>query len=645
MASTTKSLFSGLFFILIVPFSLIAQSNTDQIIVGTVGGEKVTYQELIQNYTTGETGSPDYDDLKNFLPIYLDYKAKLQQAREEGYYEDSTLINEHRQYAKQAAYAYWLQNEIKPAALKQFKSRADRELKTFHILIALPQNATPQQEADIVAKLNMARNQIMDGADLKELNEEYSTVANGRSMGGELPWISAGRTVKPFEDQAYALEVGEVSRPFKTQFGYHIILLQDERERIPSRLTQHIYVRATNDTTGQQKIEKAYSELEQGQSWEEVVRTYSEDGASARNSGNIGWVNYQENYNPDFLEAVMTLDTEKPYSEPINTSYGYHIIRIDSVERYASEEARDEALMDQLSESPYYEENNTFVINYLRENLSSEVNDELLSEYENWITSFDTVRITDLPPLQIDDSKTIYTIDGHAQSLADFHQYVLKNHDSKQASVYRELWFEQFTQYIIDDLIIDLTLNQYPEFEQQSKNYRDGLVVYNINENKIWSSATVDSSRLRSIYESNIGEYSYPERPFYYLISARADSTIELAMEFVNEGGHLDSLRSNIQRLGVSKDSTSSFKESPFDRLANMEVHSFSDIFEYNNNKAVFWLEERLPARPMTFEEAFNRLVSDFQPQREQEWTQELRQKYNISPDFENLRKAYQQDS
>lgn len=645
MASTTKSLFYGLFFFLIVPLSLHAQSDTDQIIVGTVGDQKVTYQELIQNYSTGETGSLDYSDLEDFLPIYLNYKAKLLQAREEGYYEDSTLINEHKQYAKQAAYAYWLQKEIKPSALEQFKSRADKELKTFHILITLPQNATPQQEAEIVAKLNNARNQIKEGADLDKLNEEYSSVVNGRSMGGDLPWISAGRTVKPFEDQAYALEIGEVSEPFKTQFGYHIILLQDVRERIPSRLTQHIYVRATDDTTGQQKIEEAYTALEQGETWEEVVRTYSEDGASARNSGNIGWLSYQENYNPDFLEAVMTQDPQAPYSEPINTSYGYHILRIDSVESYPSEEAREKALMSQLSESPYYEENNSFVINYLRENLSTEVNDELLAEYKNWITSFDTVRISDLPPLQIDRSKTLYTINGYTHSLADFHQYVSNNHDSKQASVYRELWFEQFTQYTIDDLIVDITLNRYPEFEEQSKNYRDGLVVYNINENKVWSSATVDSSRLRSIYESNIEQYSYPERPFYYLISARADSTLEQAIEFVNNGGHLDSLRSNIQRLGVSKDSTSSFNEPPFDKLTNMEEGSFSDIFEYNNNKAVFWLEERLPARTMTFDEAFSRLVSDFQPQREQEWTQELRQKYNIRPDLENLRKAYQQDS
>jgi hypothetical protein len=87
------------------------------------------------------------------------------------------------------------------------------------------------------------------------------------------------------------------------------------------------------------------------------------------------------------------------------------------------------------------------------------------------------------------------------------------------------------------------------------------------------------------------------------------------------------------------------FNTPPFDRLSNMDEQSFSEIFEYNSNKAVFWLEERLPERPMTFEEAFSRLVSDFQPQREQEWMQELRQNYDIQPNFDNLIKAFQQDS
>jgi len=628
-----------------VPLSLYPQSNTDQIVVGTVGDQVVRYQELIKNFTTGEAGTTEYGALEDFLPIYLDYKAKLIQAREEGYYQDTTLIQEHKQYAKQAAYAYWLQKEIKPAAFEEFKSRFDKELKAFHILIVPPQNATPQQEADIIAKLNMARTQILKGADLNELNKDYSSVANGRSMGGALPWISAGRTVKPFEDQAYSLEIGEVSEPFKTQFGYHIVLLQDVRGRIPARLTKHIYVRATNDSTGLQKIEEAYSKLEQGDTWEEVVRAYSEDGASARNSGNIGWISYRENFNADFLEAVMTLDPDKDYSEPINTSYGYQILKIDSVESYPSEAARNEVLMNQLSESSYYEENNEFVLNYLKENLTSEVNEDVLVEYRNWVVSFDTVRISNLPPLQVDRNQTLYTIDGQNQSLEDFHRYVSKNHDSKQASVFNDRWFEEFKEYTIDDLIIEITLKQNPGFEQQSKNYRDGLVVYNINENKIWSSATVDSSRLQSIYENNIEQYSYPRRPFYYLLRARADSTIQHAIEFVNEGGHLDSLRSNIDRLAVSKDSSSSFNTPPFDRLSNMDEQSFSEIFEYNSNKAVFWLEERLPERPMTFEEAFSRLVSDFQPQREQEWMQELRQNYDIQPNFDNLIKAFQQDS
>jgi hypothetical protein len=76
-----------------------------------------------------------------------------------------------------------------------------------------------------------------------------------------------------------------------------------------------------------------------------------------------------------------------------------------------------------------------------------------------------------------------------------------------------------------------------------------------------------------------------------------------------------------------------------------MDTKSFSENFEYNNRKAVFWLQEILPARTMSFKEAFNRLLSEFQPQREKEWLEELRSTYNVNANMKNLREAYQKDS
>ncbi|MDR9416856.1 MAG: peptidylprolyl isomerase, partial [Gracilimonas sp.] len=453
-----------------------------------------------------------------------------------------------------------------------------------------------------------------------------------------------GRTVKPFEDTIYDLEVGEISEPFRTQFGYHIALLQDKRERTPARLTSHIYVRGS-DSTSYAKISDAYSALESGTAWGKAVSQYSEDGASIRNNGRIGWVSYQSNFAMEFVDAIVNLDPEEDYSEPVTTNYGYHIFKVDSVESYATEDDRNKALMEDLKDSPYYEENNQFVLNYLSENFGSELNNTSLQKYEAWLIGQDTTMIKDLSfPTSLAD-ESIYTLGSNTYTTADFHTYLKNRYDQRIARTYAEDWFNNFKDFAADNSIIELTLERYPAFEEQSQNYLNGLVVYNINEDNIWSAATVDSSRLQNMYEDNIQNYQYEERPFYYLLTARHDSTLEKAKSFVLNGGSPDSLRNQILNLGVSSDSTSEYSEPPFDRLMNMDTKSFSENFEYNNRKAVFWLQEILPARTMSFKEAFNRLLSEFQPQREKEWLEELRSTYNVNANMKNLREAYQKDS
>lgn len=565
----------SVFFLLTVaaPFILLAQDDPLSTIVGTVGGENITYGELLSNYSANayqnESGEVTIDELRRFLPIYLDYRAKILAGKELGFHKDSALVAEYETYTRQAAYSYWLEKEVKPSAFEEFKQRSELELKAFHILIALDQNATEAEVNEAITKLEQAKSELEDGVEPAEVDRKYSTVQNGRSMGGDIPWISAGRTVKEFEDQVYALEPGEVSEPFRTQFGYHIVLLQNKREHTPSRLVRHIFVAGNNDSTSHQKIKEAYQQLEEGTEWNQVENAYSEDRSSTQNAGLIGWINYQAGSNR-FIDIVMKVDTEVAFTRPKETNFGYHIFRIDSVESYPSEEARDEALRAQLEQTPYYESNAQFVLDHLN---------------------------------------------------------------------------EKFTQNVSDDNIVELTKKHYPDFEQQAESFLHGLIVFKLNEEQLWNPATIDSTRLKSVYHENPERYRYPERAFYYLLSARHDSTLDKAIEFALNGSNIDSLSSTIGGLRVTSDSTSSTLSPPFDRLKEMDTDTFSNKFDYNNSRGVFWLEDLLAARQMTFDEAYSLILNEMRPKIEQEWMEKLRGKYNVVPNFSQLQEAYRKDS
>ena len=91
------------------------------------------------------------------------------------------------------------------------------KIRASHILVK-----TEEEANDLLAKLN-------DGADFGELAQEYSLCPSKRD-GGDLRFFGRGMMVKPFEDAAFALEVGQISAPVETQFGWHLIKLTDKKE-------------------------------------------------------------------------------------------------------------------------------------------------------------------------------------------------------------------------------------------------------------------------------------------------------------------------------------------------------------------------------------------------------------------------------
>ena len=599
-------------------------------LVGIVGTESITFSELVEGYMSGNVNQdPTRDELVEFLPIYLNYRAKLQAAKDEGYFEKNSILEEYSVYAKQAAYAFWLDQHIKPTLFQEFKSRFNEELKSSHVLIQLDQNARPEDTLAVYNTLIEARDLFLSGQNtMAELNEMYSSSRNGQLMGGDLPWFSVGVTVAPFEDALYALEEGEISMPIRTQFGYHIIHLEERRERIPARNVSHIFISNRGDTD---KINDLYSELEQGSSWMDLVVEYSEDRASVSNEGNIGWVSYSSRYDQAFIDSVMALDPTLPYNKPISSVYGMHIIRVDSIQQFPNEEAKDAFLTKELEKSSSFERNNEFVVNWISDEYGLKVNTELVTTIMDLFTGTDSISVSELMNSITDyDADSLLTFQGRIATAEDFYAYLKDSRSNLLLENVRSSWFSDFQEYFVDSHLADFTLEVFPYFSSQTDSYLRGLVVYQINEDSVWSSVTVDSTILYDRYLNDSTNYSFDTRYYYHLISARYDTTLVKAQKFIEEGGSPDSLRANDIPVAVMSDSTGLFQGEPFTRLADMTEGELSEYFTYKNRQAFFVLNERLPARKMTFEEAFNRVLSDYQPIREQLWLDRLNKRYSI---------------
>lgn len=610
-------------------------------IVATIGSNPIMIDDLI-NYYERNNLEENYteDDLREFLPYYVDYKLKLAYGRENGMMEDPEILNEFENYSKQAAFSYWLENDIKKQLIEDYLYRNSYEMKSKHILIQLDQRSSAQEEERVLAQIEEAREKFISGEmSMEELDETYSSRQQGRSVGGELPWFSAGTTVKPFEDALYSLEPGEISDPVRTQFGYHLIYLVEKRERIPDRLTSHIFFRdSRNNLSPEELSQQAHEALESGRSWDEVVSEYSQDGASINSGGEIGWIGYGQQFTADFIDEVMAIDSSLSFTSPMQTNYGYHIFRIDSVRTYRDEDHRREELTQQFNDLPRNAPSRQQVLERLADIGDFQMHSETTVKLDQLFATADTNLVTDITVDQNLASEVLISFDNQQYSVQDFFSWLIDSNDQRRANNYSAMWLNQFEEHVIDSRVIEMTRKEFDTFDREIEGFLNGLIVFQISDENIWSTETADSTALKEYYDENKDRYRFGERIDYTLLASRSDSTLNIALNRLHSGENPTDFAEEIEGLTVVRDSVATPPEEIKSALSELEEGQISEEFSYRNRTSHVILNQTLEPRTMTFDEAFHRVNSDYQPIREELFMTRLRSEFNVQTYPERIR-------
>jgi peptidyl-prolyl cis-trans isomerase SurA len=609
----------------------------DAMVVGEVAGEKVTWQELKQNYQRNPLESDpdaplDIDDITGFLDLYLDYRAKLAAARDAGYFEDESIHSELNQYEMQSVYPYWMENKIREELLQELFERSSEQIRASHILIRVDQNPSPRDTLAAWNRLMEARERFEAGEDFDELSMEYSSTDRGRSMGGDIGFFSAGRTVKEFEDAAYATAVNEVSMPFRTQFGYHMLYVKERREREPEKMYSHIFFQQREPIEEVLEIAgQARSLLDEGTSWPEVVRQFSEDQSSVARNGQIGWIQPGQ-YAAVFDSTIMTLVNPGDITPVFRSEYGVHIVKLDSIRTYENDEVLRAELMDVLRQLPRYRNTRNAALEQVKAASNARIHNESRSIISEMVSSTAGVSFENLTWPDGFREKPFFTIEGKTYTVADYFDWLDKRWEQNQTRIYQHGFADEFANAMAEENVLDITKRVFPEFARLSEQYLDGLVVFKITEDSVWNYAAIDTASLQDLYNENPDRYRFDRRYEFYRFSAAQDSTINRGVEMYNSGVPVDSLIGKIQGLTIRRDIVSTLDEHPLTLLADLNEGEFSELFTHRARRNRLLLEKIHEPRQMSFEEAYHRLVSDYQPIREEQWMQAMRQQYNVTP-------------
>jgi peptidyl-prolyl cis-trans isomerase SurA len=235
---------------------------------------------------------------------------------------------------------------VTPRELEQYLARqqnaaANDEFNVSHILLALPQAATPQQLEEVNKKAKDIAARAQKGEDFGQL-----AVSNSNSQtaldGGQLGWKKSSQLPQFILDMVTKLKPGEVSEPVRTPTGFHIVKLNERRSGEEQVMVNQIHLRhilmKTNelddDDTVRQKLSKLRDRILKGEDFAGIASTASEDPGSAPDGGDLGWAG-PGTFVPEFDKAVGDLKPNE-ITEPFKTRYGWHIAQLLGTRTYDS---------------------------------------------------------------------------------------------------------------------------------------------------------------------------------------------------------------------------------------------------------------------------------------------------------------------
>lgn len=224
------------------------------------------------------------------MELFQKFKLKVAEAEALGYDTIPKLKKELEGYRKQLAFPYLIDSSQNQALVIEAYDRTRSEIRASHILISVNPNALP---ADTLA----AYNRLMGLKARLDRGEDFASVAkmkNGsddpsvQNNGGDLGYFTAFQMVYPFEDNAYKTAVGQVSNPFRTRYGYHIVKVTDKRQARGTIKVAHLMISTGKEVSqeakdnAEKKINEIYQKLLTGAKWDEMVALNSDDAGTSK---------------------------------------------------------------------------------------------------------------------------------------------------------------------------------------------------------------------------------------------------------------------------------------------------------------------------------------------------------------------------
>ncbi len=698
---------------LVAAGSLMAQVDP---VVMTVDGKPVSRSEFEAIYKkNNKDAAVTREALDEYLELFINYKLKVREAEVLGMDTVSKFRSELDGYRKQLARPYLIDRELNDQLMKEAFDRSQTEMRASHILVQVGEDASPEDTLVAWKRILALRERVVKG-------EDFATVARSKGgsedpsaqkNGGDLGWFSALQMVYPFETAVYTTPVGELSRPVRTRFGYHILKVTDKRPARGQVKVAHIMLRASEQDSPERaadterRIREIHQQLLAGTlTFADAALKYSEDESSSTKGGELPMFGTGKMIE-EFEDVAFGLKTDQEISAPFKTRYGWHIVKrleakapptydeakadlksritrdsrsditrrafldklratygykpdpkavkavvalLDSTIFRKGSQVLDTLLRKDAVEGPVTRKDGT----YMRElngtikegrlvNVRSRKHDDMV------LSPTDTVVVRDVhegwvvPAAKAAKlTRPVFTIQGRSYSQADLLSYLQDKQRREPGRSFNAYVDERFQQFV-DDKLMEYEDGQletkYPEFRLLMKEYRDGILLFELTDQKVWSKAVKDTAGLVAYHKAHERDLMWDTRYSGVIYTCANAEVARKARALHKKGKRAADLQAVLTKSSALDlehvTGLWTAEDKPF--LKGVDRKGLTADVTLDGRVVFMDVLDVLPPAPKTLDEARGLITAAYQDQLEKDWVAELRARYKVEVDKEVL--------
>lgn len=664
-------------------------------VIMTINGKPVYKSEFENVYkkNSGKEVNKEQKSVKDYVDLFSTFKMKVFEAEALGLDTNAGFKAELAGYRRQLAAPYLTDKNVNDALLHEAYDRMQTEIHAEHLLLRCDENALPKDTLEAYTRIMIIRDAIMgknpsaaklaeyetilkksaglskssthqDSVNYKNKLDNMKNVAakvsgddkfvtatkalseepSASETGGDLGYFSALKMVYPFETVAYKTPVGEISMPVRTRFGYHLVKVLDKRPNQGEVLAAHIMVKFNKDMSekdkanAKAKIDEIYAKLKAGEKFEDLARQYSDDKQTGEKGGQLNWFDGSSPIPAEFQKVAFGLKANGDYSEPFTTKYGWHIVKRIDRKGIASFDDMKADLKARVSRDSRSGEGREVLIDSVKkqagfkENVKNRL--EMLKVLDT--TLFDAK--WDAKKAQKLGNKELFVLAGKTYTQNDLAKYI-ETHQTNRGKVDYNSFLQQSYKHFVDETVIayrDANLeSKYADFRNLLKEYRDGILLFDLTDQKVWSKAVKDTAGLRAFYEKNKNNYLWDERAdvtIYKCADEKVAKTVRAMLAKKKSEKEISDAVNKTSQLNLLVDNITYLKGENADVDANWKAGVVStDIKDPKDGKVtVLVVNKVIPKTPKTIPEAKGMITADYQNYLEKEWLAYLKSKYTV---------------